>query len=253
MTDHTRLSFAEELSAARKWWMDAGVDMAFEASPQSWLASERKDESSPAQVQAPASTPPPETAPQPPALGGDPANYPQDLEGFSLWWRSDQSFETGGIGPRIGPRGPEKPLLMVLVAEPEADDNDRLLSGPQGRLLDGMLRAMGMPHEQVYFASALPRPTPLADWVGMADSGLREITRHHIGLVSPERLLVLGRNILPLTGNDPTKNREILPEINHGNPNPMVFAGWDLATLLARAKARSNFWREWLNWTEGRA
>ena len=253
MNNPTRLSFAEAVSATQKRWMDAGVDLIFEDAPQTWLDTPPEEEAIPAGPQAPAAFPPAEIQPQRPGLGGEPASWPRDLEGFAAWWRSEDSFETGGIGPRIGPRGPAHPQLMILVAEPEPDDRDTLLSGPQGRLLENMLRAMGIAAQDVYLASALPRRTTMADWAGLADAGLREITMHHIGLVSPERLLVLGRNILPLTGNDPTKKSAILPEVNHVGRNPVIFAGWDLATLLTRAKARSTFWRGWLKWTEGEA
>lgn len=253
MTNHARLSFAEALSATQQWWMDAGVDLIFEDAPQAWLDGSPEEEAIPAEPQMPAAIPQIEVQPRMPGLGGEPADWPRDLESFIAWWRSDHSFDSGGIGPRIGPRGPANPRLMILVAEPEPDDEDTLLSGPQGRLLENMLRAMGIAAQDVYLASALPRRTPMADWASLADAGLREITLHHIGLVSPERLLVLGRNILPLTSNDPTKNSAILPEVNHEGANPVIFAGWDLATLLARAKARSTFWRGWLKWTEGKA
>ncbi len=253
MNKHTHLSFAEALSATQQWWMDAGVDLIFEDSPQAWLDSSPEEEAVAIAPQASKASPPVEAEPPKPRLGGKPGDWPRDLENFIAWWRSDHSFDTGGIGRRIGPRGPAAPPLMVLVPEPEPEDQEALLSGPQGRLLENMLRAMGIAAQDVYLASALPRRTPMADWAGLADAGLREITLHHIGLVSPERLLVLGRNILPLTDNDPTKNSAILPEVNHEGPSPVVFAGWDLATLLTRAKARSTFWRGWLNWTEGRA
>lgn len=253
MSNPTRLSFAEAVSATRKWWIDSGVDLIFADAPQTWLDAPPEEEAIPDGQQAPPASPPVEARPPMPRLGGEPASWPRDLEGFADWWRSDHSFDTGGIGPRIGPRGPANPQLMILVPEPEPDDRDTLLSGPQGRLLENMLRAMGIAAQDVYLASALPRCTPMADWAGLADAGMREITLHHIGLVSPERLLVLGRNILPLTGNDPTKKSAILPEVNHEAPSPVIFTGWDLATLLTRAKARSTFWRGWLKWTEGEA
>lgn len=142
---------------------------------------------------------------------------------------------------------------MILVPEPEADDTSLLLSGPQGILLESMLRAMGIGEGEVYIASALPRHTPLADWAGLARSELGDLTLHHIRLVAPQRLLILGRNILSLVSNDPAQNDAPLTEIGHDSGNIPVLAAWDLPALLLRAKARARFWADWLDWTEGKA
>lgn len=253
MTIQTRLSLAEQISAAQAWWKDAGVDLAFLDAPQPWLAPEPDQSASEAIVpppSEPSKAPPP---PPPPQIGGNSADWPQDIQGFTEWWLSADAFDAGGTGPRIPPRGSSGAHLMILVAEPEAGDRDRLLSGPQGQLLENFLRAAGMGSEETYVASVLPRHTPMADWDELAAAGLGEITRHHVALAAPTKLLVLGRNILPLIDHDPTKNHPVLQEINHEAANPVVFSGWDLATLLARTKARSTFWRGWLNWTEGKA
>lgn len=253
MNKQARLSLAEQLASAQAWWKDAGVDQAFLDAPRPWLAPGIEgDEGTPAPPLQAAPLAPPEPPP-PPRIGGDRADWPRNLEGFARWWLSDDAFEAGGTGPRIPPRGPPGARLMILVAEPEAEDRDRLLSGPQGRLLDNILRAAGIAGNDAYVASVLPRHTPMADWHELAAAGLGEITRHHVALAAPDRLLVLGRNILSLIDHDPTKNHPVPAEINHEAPKPVVFTGWDLATLLARTKARSTFWRGWLNWTEGKA
>lgn len=75
---------------------------------------------------------------------------------------------------------------MVLVAEPEADDAETLLSGPLGRFLAAMLDAAGTAPESVYLASALPRNTAR----GLVRRDGQRTGRshlHHIGLVAPER------------------------------------------------------------------
>lgn len=254
MTDHARnTSLSTQISAAFGWWTDAGVDLQFVDEARSWLAppvAETLQSADPApQVQI---APQPEAAPAV-AVAGPSEEWPRELAAFTQWWLASGQLDTGGTGLAIPPRGGASPRLMVLVPEPEADDTGGLLSGPQGRLLDNMLSAMGIAESETYIASALPRHTPLADWAGLARSGLAELTLHHIRLAAPERLLVLGRNILPLVSNDPAQNHPVLTEIGHDSGDIPVFAGWDLPALLLRAKARARFWRDWLDWTEGKA
>jgi DNA polymerase len=150
---------------------------------------------------------------------------------------------------RVTPRGPAGTELMVLVAEPEAEDGETLLSGPQGRLLRSMLRAMGIAPDAVYLASALPRRTPAADWAGLAAAGLGAVLRHHVALAAPKRLIVFGGNILPLLGNDPPNSGESLRQFNHGGQSVPLMASPDLQAFLARPRAKAGFWRNWLEWT----
>ena len=242
---------AELLSGAIDWWREAGVDLHFAEEAQTWLAPEAEaDAASPARAARPAvARPEPEQAAPPPLLAGR-GNWPETLADFAPWWLSEPALDLGGAAPRVPPRGPARPDLMVLVAEPEADDAETLLSGPLGRFLAAMLDAAGTAPESVYLTSALPRNTPLADWSAAMANGLGEVTLHHIGLVAPERLIVFGRNILPLLGHDPAQNPASLLKINHQDRTIPVLAGWDLAALLSRTRARAAFWQRWLDWTD---
>lgn len=258
MTDHAPdSSLTEQISAAFGWWAEAGVDLQFADEARSWLAPLASEAGPPetSDMHASPSTPAsPAVAPPPaPTIAGSPEDWPRELVDFADWWTSPGQLVTGGTGPAVPPRGDANPQLMVLVPEPEADDTEGLLSGPQGKLLGNMLSAMGLADDATYVASALPRYTPLADWDGLARSDLARLTVHHIGLVSPKRLLILGRNILPLVSNHPAQNHPVLTEIGHDSGAIPVFAGWDLPALLLRAKARAKFWRDWLDWTEGTA
>lgn len=257
MTDHARdTSLSEQISAAFGWWAEAGVDLQFADEARSWLAPPSTDiaQSTDAEPQAQVIRQPeePPTAPAT-SVGGAPEDWPRDLAAFTQWWLASGELATGGTGATIPPRGTASPRLMVLVPEPEVDDTGRLLSGPQGKLLDSMLRAMEISESETYVASVLPRHTPLADWAGLARSGLGKLTLHHVRLAAPERLLVLGRNILPLISNDPAQIDAPVTEISHDSGPIPVLVGWDLPALLLRAKARGRFWRDWLDWTEGKA
>ena len=238
-------TLADDVAGALAWWRDAGVDQQFADEPQSWIAAEAEPEPA-VRVDAPSAAPPP--PPPPPQIGGDRAGWPTTLGDFAAWWLSEPTLELGGAGARIAPGGPHGAAVMVLVAEPEAGDTDTLLSGAQGRLLDAMLAACGIAPEQAYIASVLPRHTPMPDWAALKEAGLGKIALHHIALAAPQRVWVLGQTILPLVGHDPAKSSADLRNINHEQGSVAGFAGNDLATLLARPKARATWWARWLDW-----
>ncbi len=139
---------------------------------------------------------------------------------------------------------------MVLVPAPEEEDSQILLSGARGRLLANFLSAAGIAGDEVYFASALPRHTPLADWAELGRSGLGAVLLHHLALARPQRVLSFGRDILPLLGHDPAQKPASLREINHHAGSIPVLAERTLDYLLARPAARSGFWQRWLDWTD---
>jgi DNA polymerase len=246
------------LKAVLDWWREAGVDHAFAAEPRAWLAepaaAEPSDLSPP---QAAASVPPAYAPPVFAPAGPEPgaritglAALPGNLADFRAWWLSEPSLDDGHVTNRVPPRGGEGAALMVLVDHPEAEDRDRLLSGPQGRLLDAMLAAMGLPGDAAYVAACLPRHMPLPDWTALEAAGLGEVVRHHIALARPQRLLVFGRHILPLLGNDPTKSAEPLRRFNHeGGTIPLLSAA-ALAVLAGKPRQKAMLWQTWLDWTQ---
>jgi DNA polymerase len=62
---------------------------------------------------------------------------------------------------------------MILLPMPEADDTETLLSGRAGKLLDGLLAALGLDRANVYLAPALPCHVPMPDWTQLREQGLR--------------------------------------------------------------------------------
>jgi DNA polymerase len=264
MADRANTHLSEQIEAAFAWWREAGVDCTFGDTPTDWLA------------EAP---PPANTKPRPRAGGDlgspqrnrpderglrlrgdaendkaptpaiDPATLPQDLAAFHDWWLSEPKLDNGRTAGRVPPRGAAEADLMVVVPEPEREDGEHLLSGPQGRLLDAMLAAMELPPDRVYLASALPRHTPMADWAGAAAQGLGAILRHHIQLAAPRRLLVLGGNALSLLGNDLPNSGQILFQLNHDGKSIPLMSATDLGVLLVRPRAKARIWQQWLDWT----
>ncbi len=238
-----------DISAALDWWREAGVDATFTDEPHGWLADPAAQES-PAEAPTRAERAKPAPAPLS-QIGGAPALWPQDLAEFRDWWLTEPSLDEGGLSPRIAPVGEPGAALMVLVAMPEDGDRDTLLSGPQGRLLDGFLSAAGMPPETVYRGTVLPRHTALPDWTALAAHGMGAVLARHVSLARPARLLILGRNILPLCGHDPAQQAPALRFFNHEGGRVPALAEVGLERLLANGQSRVRLWKRWLDWTDG--
>ncbi|MBA4161761.1 MAG: hypothetical protein C0515_06730 [Novosphingobium sp.] len=235
-----------EIAAALQWWRDAGLEHDFADAPSNWL-----ERPAPAVTEARPASPPMEikAAPRPLVrLGGPRESWPQDLAAFTAWWLVEPSLDNGQVAGRVPPRGPAHAALMVLVDYPESGDGERLLSGPQGRLLDAILTALGIPLDQVYVASLLPRHMPLPDWVALAEAGLGELALHHLALAAPKRLISFGANVSPLLGHDPAKTAETLPQCYQVGTHVPALAAPGLDTLMARPRGKARLWQALLDW-----
>ena len=241
-------TLADRIAAAQAWWREAGVDFDFSDEPRAWLAEPAPE--SVTDPRAPRSPRPAPEAPPAPRIGGAKADWPQDLTAFREWWLEEPSLDPGGVNPRVPPRGPVGAPLAMLVPMPEAEDRDTLLSGAQGRLLASLALAMGHAPDTVYFAAALPRHMPLPDWEGLAAAGLGEVLTHHLSLAAPKRLLVLGRDVLPLLGHDPAQASPGVSELSIQGGQLPLQASYSPARLLENARLREGLWRRWLDWTE---
>ncbi len=264
---------AAEIAAALDWWRDAGVDCEFADAPANWLAE--AEEQSAASAHAPRPRDGGDAGRQPRSAPGaygaaerspvprreaaddvplntpaiDRAALPPDLAAFTAWWLSEPALDQGRASGRVPPRGRESAELMIIVPEPEREDGERLLSGPQGRLLDGFLAAAGVAPESVYAASILPRHTPMADWADVAARGFGAVLVHHVLLVRPRRIIAFGQNALPLLGHDPANSPAVLRTFNHEGATIPLLAGRSLAALLERPRWKAGLWQGWLDWT----
>jgi DNA polymerase len=258
----------EGIKAALDWWREAGVDCDFASEPHDWLrqpASEQaaaKAEEAQAKPSLP-KKPPPTTAMEralssssagtvddAAIIGGEAENWPQDLASFHKFWLEEPSLNEGSSKQRIAPYGKAEAELMVLVAQPDVQDGAsdaekaRLLSGPQGTLLNALLQACGIAGEALYLASALPVHDPIPDWERLAARGLGPLTVHHVKLAAPKRLLIFGRNIAHLLDCEPNAKTgaQMLGE------TPLMIAP-SLDNLARSPSRRARFWNNWLEWS----
>lgn len=240
-----------DLAAALDWWRDAGVEYEFSNAPRPWLA-EPDEESAAAQpttrLVASALTPP--TAAPAPPIGGNPEQWPQQLDQFAPWWTTEPSLDNGMITGRVPPRGPQRALLMVLVDYPEASDSDRLLSGPLGKQLDAICLALGLSSDDIYLASALPRHMPMPDWAALGTAGLKQLVAHHIALAAPQRLLIFDSRVSSLLGHDPAKNAHYSAANQQGTFIIPSLVAPALTALGPRPRGKSRLWTALLDWID---
>ncbi len=251
----TEPDFATQLSAVIDWWRLAGVAQGFTDEPRSWISASEEmssEEASPQQLTAAPKLVAPPLPPEP-LIGAERAQWPATLAEFGAWWLTEPTLDHGQTTVRLAPRGQAGAELMLLVEHPEAQDRDQLLSGPQGKLLSAMLKAMGLAEEAVYFASALPRHTQMPDWAALQRGGLGAVLVHHIDLVAPKRLITFGRNVAALISSpishDPPNSAETSPQLNHEGTSVPFLAASGLDMLLAKPQGKARFWGRWLEWT----
>ncbi|WFL77205.1 hypothetical protein P7228_14615 [Altererythrobacter arenosus] len=240
---------ASDIAAAFDWWRDAGVDLDFSDDATDWLAAAAPAEAAPEPAVAVRKSAPEQAAA--PAekialLGPQP---PTTLEAFREFWLTAPGLDAIGPRGRIAPWGAASPDLMFLVTDPEEQDSDKLLSGPQGRLLSRIIAAMGFEEDAVYLASALPRHTPMADGATLAQSGLGEVLLHHVGLVAPRRIVAFGANLPPLLGHNAAQGPHSLREINHDGRSIPILVAEGLESMMAMPRLKARFWHRWLDWT----
>ena len=252
-------SVAQELHAAMDWWRDAGVDCDFTDDVTAWLQSPTAPGDNTAgetPIDRPKS-PLLERATEPEARAEAETSRsdffadskPQTLEEFREFWLSAPGLDAIGPRGRVPPRGNPGATLMVLVVDPEQRDGETLLSGPQGRLLNRILNAAGVANDDVYFASALPRHTPMADTASLAASGMDAVLAHHITLAAPKRLMAFGAGLTPLLGKDPSSRDSSLREINYTSPSPDTLLSEGLDSLMDMPRLKARFWRRWIEWS----
>ena len=248
------------LSAASycDWWSLAGVDALVGEAPAGWLAAPPANDPAPtrAKVAAIAATYEPEAAPLPAALqrpetaeapaAKGPVELPEDWQAFQRWLATHPEVPgSQWDARRVLPVGDAGAPLMLLTAWPEIDDqrDGELFAGPAGKLLDAMLRAIGMTRGDTYMASlAITRPPG-----GRCDEkDLGELDRllwHHLRLARPGRLLLIGSDIVRMAAKRALPDvRGRLLDINQDGGKVEAVAIAHPAMLLARPAQKAAAW-----------
>jgi DNA polymerase len=228
------------LASALEWWRDAGVDTLIEDEPRDWLARPVAQRADAVEEAAPAAF--------------IAAPLPDTLEAFLAWRMGDEAPEAEWLTPRIGPVGDPGAPLMVLTDMPESEDaaTGTLLSGSAGRLFDRILAAIGESRESVYLAPfAFARPLT-GQIPGEQEARLTELAQHHIALVAPKQLLILGdaaKRVRSTTSGSDFGNGEAV--INHFVRNVEAVAVRAPRFLLGQPAAKAEAWKQLIQFSKG--
>jgi uracil-DNA glycosylase len=166
-----------EATSLLRWWHDAGVDVAVSESACDWLGKAiAANRVVPEQVMAPA------------------APLPITYEAFREWLATADFAESGPASRRLPPTGDPGSELMILADFPDHCDIDAgtPLSGALAELFDKMLSALGRDRSTVYIAALSPGRPMSGRLQQESIVALAEIARHHIALVAPKQLWLMG-------------------------------------------------------------
>jgi uracil-DNA glycosylase len=214
-------------ASALEWWRDAGVDVLVDEAPRNWLA---RVAAAPA-AEAPA-----------PAVA---EALPTTLAEFLAWRVGEAAPEAAWRGASIAATGPADAALMVLVDCPDRDDRGRLMEGAAGRLFDRMLAAIGTSRDAVHLAAVCAR-RPLAGRMPVeVREALHRLARHHVGLVAPKRLLLMGDGAAnALLGDTVARMRGALRAVNHDAGETAAVATFHPRLLLDQPARKADAWRD---------
>jgi uracil-DNA glycosylase len=215
------------LASALEWWHDAGVETLQQDEARDWLARVAAARSDAAAVASPVVE-----------------TLPDTLSAFLAWRTGETAPEAGWMTPMIAPSGPTDAAITIVTDMPESEDESQLLGGAPGRLFDRMLAAIGHSRDSVHLVP-LAWARPLTGQVPGADMPrLVELARHHLRLLQPQRLLLLGQasgHIL----------KDGLDFINQSDPKVIAVASYAPRFLIERPAAKSESWKHLLQLTRG--
>lgn len=218
--------WAATAASALDWWREAGVDTLVEDEPRDWLARTR---------------PPPPTAPV--AAAAPPVvELPATLDEFVAWRTGPDVPEANWGNPLLPPEGDPASGLMIVADFP---GESGLIDGTAGRLFDRMLAAIGRDRGSIYLASlAVARPLGGRIVPEVADQ-LADLLKHHIELVAPKRLLLLGREPnRAILGMDRVDLPKSLHLVNLKSITLEAVASLRLEFLLERPERKAEAWKD---------
>lgn len=239
------------------WWSLAGLDALVGEETAGWLVLPPANDAAVAKPKTKLSlAAEPELAPLPAVLQRQetpqavqdkgPVVFPDDWTEFQRWLAEGTDVPgSQWDARRILPVGAAGAPLMLLTAWPEIDDqrDGMLFSGAAGKLLDAMLQAIGRTRGECYVASlAVTRPAG-GRCDGEDAAELDRLLWHHLRLAKPERLLLIGGDIVRMTASTALPDaRGKLLNINQDGGKLEAVAVAHPAMLLARPAQKAAAW-----------
>jgi len=237
----------ERLDGLIGWWATAGVDCVVGEESVNWL---KPPAPRPPRLDIAASTPGVATAARP-AQATAPL-WPDTIDAFLAYLAQARDLpESRWPGQPFLPRGvTHAPRLMILLPAPESHGTEEgaPMPAPAMHLLSNMLRAVGLSLEECHLAtlSLTAPPGGLLDADIIAP--LLRRMRHHIGLVAPKALLLVGdqtnRAFAPTSDLDGGNN---LPFVNHGGGTVACASILHPRLILEQPSAKAGAWKSLRN------
>ncbi len=208
------------------WWRDAGVDVLVGDEPRDWLAK------------AP-SPPRPADATAAPVVAA-PA-LPDTLEAFLAWRVGDDAPEGARPGAVMAEGDPASATAVVV----DFGGEDGLVGGQAGALFDRMLAAIGLSRESIYLIG-LTTARPLGDRLPPEMlPRLGPLARHHLSLVAPDRLLLLGQAVSrAIGGTDGGVGQGNLQPVNLNGSEIFVVSSLHPRFLLKQPAMKAEAWKD---------
>lgn len=220
------------------WWALAGVEQPVCEEPVGWLR--------------PPATSRTDAGPTPAAA---PGRFPGELSAFHDWLATSPDLpENAWPGPRVLPRGAQNTRLMIIVEAPEPEPSQPgALFGPEAaRLLTRIASAVGLRLEECYLASLSIVAPPGRILAAPVLAALTERMRHHIGLVAPSALLLLGDQASrALVSTEGAKKGKNLPFVNHSGGIVDAASIAHPRVMLGQPSAKAEAWRVLQDLTKG--
>ncbi|MFD1788696.1 uracil-DNA glycosylase family protein [Sphingomonas floccifaciens] len=220
------LDWAASARSVLDWWREAGVDVLVDDAPRDWLA-----------------------APPPPAPAIDAtaapvvaaAALPDNLDAFLAWRVGDDAPEGAQPGAVLAEGDPAAAIAIVV----DFADEHGLIGGVAGALFDRMLAAIGLSRESVYLV-ALTTARPLNDRLAPDMlPRLGQLTRHHLSLATPQRVLLLGQAASrAVVGTDGRSGPGILQPVNLNTVEIPAVSSLHPRFLLKQPAMKAEAWKD---------
>ncbi len=238
---------ARDVASLLAWWADAGVDALVDEVPVPWLERGKAAKA----------------APVPPVEAAAIAALPDTLAGFGPWWMTTDAIpDAGPASRRLAPSGDGSSGIMALIDLPERDDvaEGRLISGDAGQMFDRMLLAASketseatmISRETICLAALAPGPVPTGRIAREHEKRLGEIAAHHIALVKPKRLWIMGEAASrAILGMELAEARGRKHFFNHSGGTVEAVASLHPRLLVRSATLKRRVWEEMQMLIEG--
>lgn len=225
------------------WWKMAGVDYWVEDAPIDWLAE--TPPAPPVEAARPAARPVAAAEAIPAPVPRVKAEWPGTFDELRAALMTDRSLPGNNYGPAIAlPDGNAGAETLVISDYPEESE---LAAGRMGAfpLLQNMLRATGITPDKCCIA-ALAYTRPASGSLRESDkSVLRDFIHHQIGLIAPQRILLLGTSVTGLLlDTDLMAARGKLQNINHVGGNKAALATFHPRTLFLQPILKAKAWAD---------